>query len=76
MKEIVERILVGIIAFEIVVLAFHIAVDIFENKEKQYKYLTIENEWGISNKCYIDNDQFAVCEIDEVLTIVRQYYEI
>ena len=69
-----KRIIIGFLLVTIVLLIFYIAVSIL--REKEYKYFTFENEWGVSSNCYIDNDQFAVCEIDEVLVIVRQYYEI
>lgn len=73
MKDLIKRFLIGFILVVVELIVFYIAINYFQKRE--YKYLTLENEWGISNKCYIDNDQFAVCEIDEVLTIVRQYYE-
>lgn len=76
MKNLIERILVEIIAFEIVILAFNIAVEIFGTKEKQYKYLTIDNEWGISSNCYIDENQYGVCFQGYELIQVRQFYEI
>ena len=75
MKEIEEKILVGIIALEIIILAFNIAVTI-RTKEKQYKYLTIDNEWGISNNCFIDEFQYGVCFDSYELIQVRQFYEV
>lgn len=76
MKEIVERFLVGIIALELVVLAFNIVIDIAGTKEKQYKYLTIDNEWGISSNCYIDENEYGVCFQGYELIQVRQFYEV
>ena len=76
MKNLVERMLVGIIAFEVVILSFNIAIDILKPKEKQYHYLTIENEWGFSSNCYLDENQNAVCFEEYELVRVRQFYEI
>lgn len=68
-----KRIVVGFVVLAAVYFILYIFANLFQ--EKEYKYLTLENEWGISSDCYVDNDQFAICEIDEVLTIVRQFYE-
>lgn len=76
MKNLIERILVGVIALEIVILSFNVAVNIFKTKEKQYKFLTINNEWGISSNCYIDENQYGVCFEGYTLIQVRQFYEV
>lgn len=67
-----KRIVVGFVVLAAVYFILYIFVNLFQ--EKEYKYLTLDNEWGISNKCYIDEDQFAICNLDEELVRVRQFY--
>lgn len=74
MKDLCKRILAGIVVLLIVFILLYLAINFFE--EKEYKYLTIENEWGISSKCFLDEDQFAICKLDDDWVIVRQYYEV
>ncbi len=69
-----KRIIVGLIVFCIAMIIFCITVNFF--KEKEYKYMNFDNEWGVSSKCYLDEDQFAVCKFEEELIIVRQFYEV
>lgn len=70
----IKRIVIGFIVVVITMITFCIAVNYF--KQREYKYMTLDNEWGISNKCYLDEDQFAICYLDGELVIVRQFYEI
>lgn len=74
MKDIAIRALIGIVLVIVVLIVFYIAVNYFEKRE--YKYMTLDNEWGISNKCYLDEDQFAICKLGDELVIVRQFYKI
>lgn len=74
MKDLVKRFLIGFILVIVVLIVFYIAVNYFEKRE--YKYMTLDNEWGISNRCYLDDDEFAICKINDELVIVRQFYEI
>ena len=69
--NLIKRILIGIIVLLIAMIIFCL----FEKYcvPKKYKYLTMDEEWGISNKCFLDK-QLAVCEIDGALEIVRQFY--
>lgn len=73
MRSMVKRILIGFLILAIVYCVFYIAVNYF--KQREYKYMTLDNEWGISNKCYLDEDQFAICKLGDELVIVRQFYE-
>lgn len=73
MKPLIKRILIGFILVAIVLIIFYITVNFF--KEREYKYMTLEDEWGISNRCYLDDDEFAICKINGELVIVRQFYE-
>jgi len=70
----VKRILIGLIVWCIAMIIFCITVNFF--KQREYQYIDLNNEWGISNKCFLDKDQFAVCKFGEELIIVRQFYEV
>lgn len=74
MKLLIKRIIIGFIVVVVSMIIFCIAVNHF--KEREYKYMTLDNEWGISNKCYLDEDQFAICKLDGDWVIVRQFYEV
>lgn len=74
MKSLIKRILIGLIVLVIVMKVFYVTVNFF--KEKQYKYLTHNEEWGISINCYLDENQIALCLIEGSYRRVRQYYEI
>lgn len=74
MKSLIKRILIGLIVVVIAMIIFYISVNYF--KQREYKYMTLDNEWGLSNKCYLDEDQFAICKLDGDWVIVRQFYEI
>lgn len=67
-----KRIVAGFVVLAAVYFILYIFVNLFQ--EKEYKYLTLDNEWGISNKCYLDEDQFAICNLDEESVRVRQFY--
>lgn len=69
-----KRILIGLIVLVIAMIIFYISVNYF--KQREYKYMTLDNEWGISNRCYLDDDQFAICKLDNEWVIVRQFYEV
>lgn len=71
MKDLFKRILLGIIVLLITMLVFSLAVNFLE--EKEYKYLTLENECGISNNCYLEN-QYTFCYINGISEIVKQFY--
>lgn len=73
MKLLIKRIIIGFIVVVVSMIIFCIAVNHF--KEREYKYMTLDNEWGISNKCYLDDEQFAICKLDDDWVIVRQFYE-
>lgn len=75
MKEIGLRIIIGILSLNVVFSIFYVTVKSFD-KEKQYQYLTIENEWGFSSNCYLDENQNAVCFEGYELIKVRQFYEV
>ena len=76
MKNLVKRILGVMLSVFITTVFFFIVVSCSKKeKTKEYSYLTIDMEWGTSNKCYIDKNQYTVCEIEGELTMVRQYYE-
>ncbi len=70
----IKRILIGIIVLLVIMNLFNLLVNLLQ--EKQYKYLTRDNEWGYSNNCYLDENQFAICNLDGELVIVRQFYEV
>lgn len=66
----------GILVVSIILLIFVIAMILVNNyyrKPLEYKYLTYENEWGYSNKCY-KQDRFLVCIAENKLIRVRQFY--
>lgn len=69
-----KRIVIGFIVLVIVYIIFYVTVNFF--KEKQYKYMTSNKGWGISNKCILDDNQFALCLVEGKFMRVRQYYEI
>jgi hypothetical protein len=74
MKDISKRI-VTIITLAVIAILFLSSVASCSVKIKGYKYLTYENEWGISERCYLNEVQISVCEIDSNLISVQQYYE-
>ncbi len=67
-----KRILFGFIVLLLAMNILNLAVNFFEKKE--YKYITFDNEWGISNSCFINKEQIAICNIDKKLIIVKQFY--
>lgn len=69
-----KRIVIGLIVLVIVMIIFYITVNFF--KEKQYKYMTSDNEFGISNKCILDDNQFALCLVEGSYRRVVQFYEV
>ena len=67
-KRIVVNIIVLIVILSIFVLAFELI-----KRTKNYKYLTYNNTWGISNNCF-ENEQKLFCEVENNLINVSQYY--
>lgn len=75
MKNLIKRMIV-VILFAIMtsLILIFIARCSIKNSKK-YKYLTLDNEWGESNNCYFQDSQLLVCEIENNLIGVKQYYE-
>ena len=69
--NLLEKIFISIIVVLVAMLIFIVFVEC--NVPKEYKYINISGEWGVSSKCFLDK-QSAVCEIDGALEIVRQFY--
>lgn len=75
MKDILMRMLEGLLLIIIVLEILYIAIDFF-GKEKMYQYMTITGEWGESSNCQIDENQYAYCFEGYELIQVRQFYEL
>lgn len=68
-----RRIVVGLIILVVFWGLFVLTIELVE-RTKNYKYLTYENTWGISNSCYNDKGDLS-CETENGLIRVTQYYE-
>jgi Fe2+ transport system protein B len=75
MKDFLKR-LIGVLVFlGIMLVVFSLTIS-FAKRTKSYKYLTYENEWGKSNNCHLDETQVSICEINNSVVSVKQYYEV
>jgi uncharacterized membrane protein len=74
MKDFLKR-LMGVLVFLGIMLVVFGLVISFAKRTKNYKYLTYENEWGTSDKCYLEENQVSVCEIEDNILSVQEYYE-
>lgn len=70
-----KRIIVGVIALVIVTCLFVLIIELAK-RTGVYKYLTYEDTWGESKNCYIQSNQKSLCEIDNNIVSVKQYYEV
>ena len=72
MKSLIKRILVGfiVLVFIFIILLFFSK---YRSQEKEYIYVTNENKWGTSNKCYVE-DKNLICKDGSELVSVRQFY--
>lgn len=75
MKDVYKRIMVGVIVLVIVACLFALIVELAK-RTGVYKYLTYEDTWGESKNCYIQSNQKSLCEIDNNVVSVKQYYEV
>lgn len=71
MKEIIKRI-IFVIVFFIILISF-LGTIVSCSVQKSYKYLTFENEWGYSDKCYQDKEQRLICIVNNEILSVKQY---
>jgi hypothetical protein len=74
MKDFLKR-LMGVLVFLGIMLVVFALVISFTKRTKNYRYLTYENKWGESSKCYLEENQVSVCETDNDLVSVQEYYE-
>lgn len=72
-EDLLKRIFAGFVILLIVFATIKIVNNIFN---KEYKYMTFDDEWGISTNCYIDKSQYAQCYINNELTLVKQFYRV
>ena len=72
MKSLIKRILVGfiVLVFIFIILLFFAK---YRSQEKEYIYVTNENKWGTSNKCYVE-EKSLICKNDSELVRVKQFY--
>ena len=71
MKEIIKRVIFVIVFFAILITILGTVASC--SIRKGYKYLTFENEWGYSDKCYQDEEQRLICVVNNEILSVRQY---
>lgn len=71
MKDIAKRGLIGFIVFIISMAIFHLTVKVFEKRE--YKYIDMYENWGVSEKCFEENNKFY-CKTEQGILNVLQYY--
>lgn len=75
MKDLIKRIILSLL-FIIIISIFFLSIAKCSIKENnKYRYLTYENEWGESSKCYFEDHQMLICEVNDSLLRVRQYYD-
>ena len=72
MKDTIKRILIGCIVLVITLIIMILFIK-YHDQEKEYTYITMENEWGTSNECYAE-DKILVCKDENKLIRVRQFY--
>lgn len=63
-----------VLGFQIILaISFITIVQYLEIKpEYEYKYLDLNNEYGISDKCYVEN-QVTICKINNEIAKVKQF---
>lgn len=61
-----------VICIIVAILAVAIAFK-FPIKNKIYKYIDLDNNWGESNYCISKYDNLY-CKKDDILMLVKQYY--
>lgn len=71
-KEEMKRVI--IILFMLLIL--YTIANIVNNMDISYRYLTYNDEWGYSDNCYLDNNQYAMCYVDNQIIQVKQFYKV
>lgn len=64
----------GMVLVLIVISLTIIAITYKENKKINYTYV-IGNDFGKSKNCYVDNNDFRICEVKKEIIKVDYFYE-